>query len=212
MAVVIAAGLVTGMPAQVLLVVAVAWRWPVVAVPLVVAAMVRRRGRDGAGPAVRLVTVAAELRSGAGIRTALAAAVDDPDLARGLRRGRAWSELGAGLRSAFGPHGPAVLAAVGVLRRTGGSAARVFGELADEAIAEAELLGERRAAAAPVLAQGAVVGGVPLVVLAHGVVTGRLAEVAARGPVEMGLVAFGAGATVAGVLVVAAVLRREVRG
>lgn len=212
MAVLIAVGVAAGMPAPALLLTVAAWRWPVATAPLALAvAFLRDRGTDPAGPAVRLVTVAAELRSGAGIRSALASAVDDPELARGLARGRSWEELTPGLRAAFGPHGPAVLAAVGVLRRTGGSAARVFAELADEAIAEAELAGERRAAAAPVVAQGLVVGGLPLLVLVHGAVSGRFAEIAARGSLETWLVVSGAAATLAGLLTVGIVLRREVR-
>jgi hypothetical protein len=208
----IAAGIATGMPWAALLLTVAAWRWPFAAAPLALAlAFARHRGTDPAGPAVRLVTVAAELRSGAGIRSALAAAVDEPGLARGLARGRAWEELRPGLRVAFGPHGPSVLAAVGVLRRTGGSAARVFAELADDAIAEAELAGERRAAAAPVVAQGAVVGGLPLLVLVHGAVSGRFAEIAARGSLETWLVITGAAATLVGLLTVGVVLRREVR-
>lgn len=199
-------------PPVVLLLVLLAWVHPLVGpVAVVVLVGVRRARPTRTAPALRLVALASEVGAGGGIRDALAGAVDDPGLVRRLRLGRPWTELAADLRAAFGDHGAAVLAAVGVVRRTGGSAGPLFGELAEEALAEAELAGERRAAAAPVIAQGLVVGGVPLAVLAHGAVTGRLAEVAARGTLDAALVGFGALATVAGAAVVAGVLWRESR-
>ncbi len=112
--------------------------------------------------------VAAELRAGAGLRGALAAASQrTPDLALdGVRRlaeiGRPIEEVAAVLSKALPVHGRLAAAAVGAAGRSGGSVAGLFDRLALISVEDEELAKETRTAAVQGKLSALIVGGLPL--------------------------------------------------
>lgn len=158
-----------------------------------------------------LHAVAGELRSGSGLRGALAAAANrHPTLGLGgllrlLAAGRPLTEVSTQLAEGLPRHGRLAVAALRVASTTGGRTAAVFDGLALLAAEDDELARERRAATAQARASAAVVAGIPLGWVLVTVVSGRLPV---GSPVALGLSAVGLSLVLAGVAMVVWLLRR----
>lgn len=146
----------------------------------------RRRQPEAIDEVRFLSAIAADLRAGASVRSAIAAAASgesDPML-QTVRRlalaGAPFSEV-AGSLGNLPVNGRRVSAALRVVEEVGGRSAGVFAGLADRALAEADLARERRVLTTQVRMSAAVVGGLPLVSLLVGGV-GRIGTLAASGP------------------------------
>jgi Flp pilus assembly protein TadB len=184
-----------------------------------VASAMSRRGvpahRDGVEvEAVWCAAMAAELRAGASIRSALDAAADrvaDPGLSEIGRLARAGvpveqlaERIGAALPRVRHLAGPAVRIAA----EAGGAAAGVFGRLAVRSLEQIEAERERRVATAQVRLSAGVVASLPLVVVIGLLATGRAAALAAAGPVGVAALAVGLGLLSAGMGAVWVLSRR----
>lgn len=188
---------------------------PASAVATVALAVVAlRRGRDDAGAeGVFLHAVAAELRSGAVLRTALveaAARTPSLELDTWVRRASAGvhlATLGGPLGARLPTSGRSVAAAIEVLADSGGSAATVFSRLAAQADDARVLQRERRAAGAQARLSAAVVAVLPVPVLAWLLARGSLAALTAS---TSGVVVLTAGVALelVGVAATAVLLRR----
>lgn len=188
---------------------------PTAAVLLALAAVQTRRigaRSPRSSQAMILVHLASELRAGQSLRLALADVAERGPgmerIGRLARAGRPMSEIGGALARAMDPYGRMTAAALRVAAYTGGALAPVFDQLAAQVMAVDDLARERRAAMAPAVMQGVVVGGVPLVALAWMLATGRLLRTLAAGPVQAGLVVTGTLLVLAGSAAVAALVRR----
>jgi len=151
-------------------------------------------------------TIAADLRAGSSIRSALADAAagqDDPALVvvgRKAVTGEPLDEVGASLAE-LPINGPRAAAAVRVVALAGGRAADVFSRLADRAAEEAHLRRERRVLSAQSRLSAVVIGGLPVVVLVAGGWE-RARDLAASGSGGAALAGIGLGAQAVGSLVV----------
>ena len=201
-------------------------RWPEVAtilaalvvtpwltVPALVIAARSRRVDDGFARVAFLQGVAAELRAGASVRSALAAAsarTDTLDLAMVARlaeAGAPLSDVADRLESQFDDVGALVASAVDVGARSGGQMAPVFSTLASIATDRLELDREIRTSTAAVRASAYVVGGLPLLALAFGGLSGTLRQSLESGPAGVTLVGVGLALLVAGIGSMAMVAR-----
>ena len=128
---------------------------------LALAGLVTWRSRPGvSAPAVSFCdSVAAELRAGSSLRTAIAASAG-PAGAGGLAEAAAgvapYEELAAEARSAFPQIGPELELTIPALARTGSGGADLFDEIGSLALAEYEIGREVRIASAPARATAAV--------------------------------------------------------
>lgn len=164
--------------------------------------------------AVWCAAMAAELRAGASIRSALDAASDrvpDPELAEigrlakaGVPVERLAERIGAALPKVRHLAGPAVRIAA----EAGGAAAGVFGRLAVRSLEHTETERERRVATAQVRLSAWVVGSIPVVVIAALVATGRAAALVAAGPIGVGALIAGVALMLLGVAAVWTMSRR----
>jgi Flp pilus assembly protein TadB len=174
----------------------------------------RRRRQRPSDEAVVLSAVAAELRRGASVRTAIepaAARSAQVDLSAAVRLAEAGAPIervatafAAGLPDVGRLAGPALEAAA----TSGGRAAAIFARLADRASAHLELVAERRALTAQARLSAAVVGAIPCLVLGWMAVTGRLSAMLAAGPVAATVVGLGSVLMAGGLGVVALLTRR----
>lgn len=146
-----------------------------------------RRRRSIAIDEVRFLSaIAADLRAGASVRSAIAAAAageSDPMLQMVNRlalAGAPFSAVADNLGN-LPVNGRRVSAALQVVEEAGGRSANVFASLADRALAEADLARERRVLTTQVRMSAAVVGGLPLLSLLAGGAS-RLGTLAASGP------------------------------
>lgn len=213
-----AVGLATGAPvaATGLLAAALMAPLPTAAVLLVLAANEARHHRRIAGrtrEVMILITIASELRAGQSLRLALVSSAErDPTMAgasRSAMAGRPIGEVAEAMAEAMGRYGAMTGAALRVTARSGGALAPIFDELAAQVMALDDLHRERRAAMAPAVLQGAIVGGTPLVALVWMLVSGRLISLVQTGPVQAGLVVGGFVLVLAGSI---AVVTMAVRG
>lgn len=176
-----------------------------------------RRGRR-AGPdeeAAFLLALSAELSAGASLRSSLVSAGERSDrlpLRAATRAAAAGlpAPLVAGmLGDALAVNGRIAAAAWLLAAESGGPAAAVMQSLAVSAAREGELIRERRALTAQARASAWVVAGLPILVLAGSFASGRL-DIA--GDPALGVVvAVGLALQVAGVAVVATMVRRSER-
>jgi tight adherence protein B len=215
----LAAAVLAGVPWPVVALLALAHAAPWLALgvfAVVVTLAVRHRPpiASAADEASWLAALAAELRSGASLRTALSMvssvvpALPTSGLAR-LAEAGAPVERIADEAAAVLPHrGRAVGAALSVAGAAGGRVAVVFERLAADAWADVE--SGRAMAALTVQARLSawVVGGLPVVGLVILVVTGRLGAVLGSGSVAAFAMAVGVVLEVAGVAAVVAMVRR----
>jgi len=214
--VLIALGVLTGLPPPALVALVVA-RWqPILGLIALGAAAAFGRGNDPKAGAEQLflLAVAAELRAGASLRAALHAAalrapgLDTFMLRRRLVSGQPLEGVGDLLVEVMPRHGALTAAAVGVAAGTGGQIAGTFERLALLAAEEDELGREERSATAAPRVSALLVGGLPLAWLAWLATTGRFSAQFSGS----GLTAWMAGAGLAllavGFLVIWSLLRR----
>lgn len=217
-AVMLAFALLHSIPGLVIGVYVFAWSLPTVALPcwLVAAAFsIRHRGRKDNPALMTLIGLAAEMRAGQSLRTAMAAVAERDDRLTRVRRlalaGRPIDEIAPIMASTMGPHRRMVEAMFLVADRTGSATASGFEQLAAQAMSVDDLDRERRVAAAPVLLQAVMVGGIPLFVLGSMIVDGRLFSVLGGGGIEALLVGSGALLVCGGVVAVALIAWRSAR-
>ncbi len=177
-----------------------------------------RRRRRQLGPddeAAFLQALSAELTAGASLRSSLVTAGERNDR---LAVGGASRAAAAGLPApivarmlgdALAVHGRIVAAAWLLAAESGGPAATVMQSLAVRSAREGELIRERRALTAQARASAWVVAGLPFVVLAGSLVSGRLDV---GGDPALGfVVALGLGLQLTGIAVVVMMVRRSER-
>lgn len=164
-----------------------------------------------------LDALAAELRTGATWRLALAAAaarVPGLDLGRAVARsqaGLAAESVAPELARALPHLGRQAAAALRLVATSGAPAAAVFGALAEQAAQRAGEARERWAATAQARLSAALVGGAPAALAVVLLATGRARHALAAGGAAAGLLAVGLGLLVAGIGAVALMLRRASR-
>ena len=178
----------------------------------------RRRVRSGPSDEVALLNgLAAELRAGASLRMALVAGAErapDLELGRAVRAAAAglpMSEVAAGVEESLPGNGRLVAGALRLAASSGGRSAVVFEELALRAAEAGELSRERRARTAQARLSAMVVAGAPVVMVAVLLMTGKGQVLLEAGAVGHVIAAVGIGLIVAGLAVVAAVLRTAER-
>jgi len=215
----LAAAIVAGVDWRVVALAAVAAHQPwLVGVAAVVWAVVSRRRTSGrvsaAVEATFLSALASELRGGASLRSGLvdaAARVPDVDLGRAVRRARSGmpiERLAVDLSQALSHNGTVVSGAIRITSSTGAGAAETIDALADRAVFVADLERERRALTAQAKLSAAVVGGAPFVVAAGLLLSGRGGVLLSHGTMGVAVLGIGLGLELAGLAVVAVMLRR----
>jgi len=167
----------------------------------------RRPGLGGRRPEVMiLVRMAADVRAGETIRSALAnVAADVPALqaaARLATSGRPMDHVMAMAAGAFGAYGTLVSSAVRLASMAGAPLAPVVEELAAQLMRIDDIARERRAAMAPAILQAALVGGAPLVLATAWLVSGGLTDRIARSTPHAVVVIGGLGLVATGAVVV----------
>lgn len=219
-ALVIAAGMTGALPIIGVAATALTWVEPIFAAPVLLAAAVKALGNRN--PLSRhdlaagfLRTVAAELRAGRSLRSAVVGAANAvPELglervARAATAGRPLDEV-AGLLATGDGLGPAA-AALRVAARTGGSVVGVFDALTGEAVDEGALERERRTLTVQARLSVGLVGGFPVVVVGFQIANGEVVRLLRRGPLGAGILVVGAALLVAGMGTVWVMLRRAHR-
>lgn len=160
-----------------------------------------RRNRPVALDEVRfLSSVAADLRAGASVRSAIVvSAAGEPSLARARRLALAGAPLDQVAVAIEGMpvNGARAAAALRVVARAGGRSAEVFDGLADRAMEAVRLQQEQRALTTQVRFSAAVVGGLPFLSLLVGG-TGRIGTLIDAGSSGMLVAAIGIGMQAAG--------------
>lgn len=180
-----------------------------------VAAVVAVRDRVPAGDAepLFLAGVAAQLRAGASVRTAI---VDAARQAEGLTLERAtrlaaagapMAEVGEALDSALPMSGASVAMALRAGTASGGRLAAGLDALVETVFDKATLRHEVQAATASARASAWLIGGLPVVGAIGLVVSGRLGALAGLGPVGWGMALFGGGLVLAGAAAVVSMVR-----
>jgi Flp pilus assembly protein TadB len=177
-------------------------------------AMQRRRAAPpGSDEARYHAAAAAELRSGASLRLALAeASMRVPelalyDVARRIRTGVPVGAIAPEMARRMSTTGSLVGPALVVAGEAGGSAAHVFDRLAVRAADEGAAHRERHIATAQARLSAWVVGGLPLVAVAFAASTGRIAALLRVGTVGAVVLAVGLGLLAAGLAAVVFVVR-----
>jgi Flp pilus assembly protein TadB len=156
--------------------------------------------RSELDPAVGVVvSVAGDLRAGRPLRAIVASGSFGERLASVAGRGLPITAASTDWLSEFGPDAVLVQATLELAVDAGGPVAGTFDKLAVGMIEAERTRRDRRAAMAPAVAQAVVVGGVPLVMLAEMIVSGRWLELVARGTLTAALVIGGTFAVLLGV-------------
>jgi tight adherence protein B len=215
-----ALALLAGAPWQLVALLVLAVRLPVVFLAGVAGwTMWRRRRPADAGASAEadlLRGMAAELAAGASLRGALVAASDRAprlDLQRAVRLAEAGfpaGDVGAALRDALPHNGRLVAPAFRLAAETGGRASGIMTTLAARADDIGTLARERRALTAQARLSAWIVGGAPLLVLGALAAAGRLGPLAAD-PAGRIVLVLGIAFEGAGVAAVAVMLRRAGR-
>ena len=155
-----------------------------------------------------IVAIGSELRSGAPLRSILAQGALGPEIASRARAGGALAGLDEDLRGRFGADAPLVAASLRMATVDGGPAADVFDSLASAMLDVTRTRRERRAAMAPAVLQATVVGGAPMLALAHLAASGRLEEMLSAGGAEAATVLVGLCLTLIGTVTIVAMAVR----
>ena len=173
---------------------------------VVLARDARHARRSGGAEVLVLVRLAAELRAGATLRSAVVHIADSnealAEAAALAGAGRPMRQVVQAAAPAMGRYAGITVSALRIAAETGGSIVPVVEQLVTEVMALDELARERRAAMAPVLLQSVIVGGIPLVTLLAMTLSGKLLSLAARGPWHAGMVLVGGALVVVGSSVV----------
>ncbi len=213
----LAAAMVAGAPPATVAALALALfrpGWLLVGAALGAGVGVRRRaGRDDDAGAMLFRAMAAELRAGATLRAALeagAATVPGVDL-RSARRvaqsGASMDEVAAELSTALPSDGRLAGAALRLVAGSGGRAASVLDQLAAQAASRAALAREQRALTAQARLSALLVGAGPALLGVVLLAGGRGRDLAAAGSLGLGVLGVGLALQIAGLIVVAAILR-----
>lgn len=219
-ALVLAAGMIGALPIVGAIGAALTWVEPTVAAPVIFAAAVKAWGNRNRRSQHDLVagflrTVAAELRAGRSLRSAVVGAASAvPELgldrvARSAAAGRPLDEV-AGLMAIRDGLGPAA-AALRVAARTGGSVVGVFDILTGEAVDEGALERERRTLTVQARLSVGLVGGFPIAVVGFQIVSGEAARLLHLGPIGAGILVAGSVLLLTGLGTVWLMLRRARR-
>lgn len=161
--------------------------------------------------------MAAELRSGASLRSALAEAahrVPQIELDRPVRfaaAGMQMTEIAEAIELQLPENGRLAAAAFRLSDWSGARVADTFDGLAERAAATAELARERRAATAQARLSALIVGVAPLAFTVLLVATGRSAGLVAHGGLGWLVLGVGLGLEMLGLIAVAAIVRRAER-
>lgn len=161
--------------------------------------------------------MAAELRSGASLRSALAEAahrVPQIELDRPVRfaaAGMQMTEIAESIELQLPENGRLAAAAFRLSDWSGARVADTFDGLAERAAATAELARERRAATAQARLSALIVGVAPLAFTVLLVATGRSAGLVAHGGLGWLVLGVGLGLEMLGLIAVAAIVRRAER-
>lgn len=216
--VVLAGALAAGVPLVEVGALAALWLFPPWPIAVVVAALaiLQRRPRDQTpDPEVAFLHgVAAELRSGASPRLALAAArsrspeLDVDSAVRLAIAGQATSAVASELRRGLPLMGRHAAAAFRLSAGAGARAARVFETLAQRAEQLIEQRREQRVLVAQARLSAAVVAGVPLCLVVLLAYSGRLSAVHLGEPAGLTVAAAGAALLTTGIATVAWMSRR----
>ena len=222
-AVFLAGGLVAGVPPVIIAIAALAAVEPRLvlagaAIWGVVAAFRRRRVRVVPDDEATLFrAMAAELRSGASLRSALAEAahrVPQIELERPVRlaaAGTSMADVAGSVEERLPANGRLAAAAFRLSDWSGARVADTFEGLAERAAATAELARERKAATAQARLSALIVGVAPFVFTVLLVVTGRGAGLVSHGAVGWLVLGIGLGLEVFGLTIVAAIVWRAER-
>lgn len=222
-AVVLAAGLVVGVPPLIVAVAAVAAIEPrlvlVMAAVWGIVSLVRRRAARVTpdDEATFFRSLAAELRSGASLRAALdpaASRVPSMSLARPIRLAEAglpMADIAEAVQGRFPENGVLAAAAFRLSDWSGARVADAFDDLADRATGAAEMARERRAATAQARLSAVIVGVAPLAFTALLLATGRGSGFMSHG--QLGWIVLGIGLVLEtlGLAIVAVIVRRAER-
>lgn len=222
MAAILAFGVLTGLPWLVVAILALGLWQPwlglaALAILTVAAAGRRPAALGGHDEAVFHAAVAAELRAGASLRTAIVnATARIPGLShtaavRCATIGWPLETVASELATKLVVTGRLLVPAIAVAAAAGGRAAGVFDRLSLRAADEAALHHEIRVATAHARMSAAVVGGLPLVALAFGGVTGRLTALLDAGGSGVVVLVVGLALVTAGLAVVAGMVWRHRR-
>jgi Flp pilus assembly protein TadB len=175
------------------------------------------RSRSGltstrSGAALTLVRLSAELAAGVTPREAMISIGEDvaglEGMVRLARAGRPLGELAAAIEEGLDSYGRVTAAALRMAAVSGGQLAPVIDRLAAEVLSLDDLRRERRAAVAPAMLQAAILAIGPFGVVAWMLVSGRLLQMFAAGPVHATLVLAGMVLVIAGVAAVVWIARR----
>jgi Flp pilus assembly protein TadB len=179
-----------------------------------------RRGATSVTPddeATLFRAMAAELRSGASLRSALAEAahrVPQIELDRPVRfaaAGMQMTEIAEAIELQLPENGRLAAAAFRLSDWSGARVADTFDGLAERAAATAELARERRAATTQARLSALIVGVAPLAFTVLLVATGRSAGLVAHGGLGWLVLGVGLGLEMLGLIAVAAIVRRAER-
>lgn len=213
----VAAGLAGGVPVVVLAALAIGIGAPKIAAPLALAGIVhglRSQRGTASDETVFLQAVAAELRSGAGLRVALAEAAGRVPgmrldaVARAAWAGHPISEVAGALGARLPRFGHLASAAIRVGAHTGGRLADTFDGLALIAADDVELAGERRAATADARLSAWIVGGIPFAYLVYALASGRVTALVRFGAVGWMVLTVGSALLLTGVTAIVVMVRR----
>ncbi len=222
-AVLLAGGLALGVPPVIIAIAAVAAIEPRLvlvgaAIWGVVAAVQRRSPRVTPDSEATLFrAMAAELRSGASLRSALAEAahrVPQIQLGRPVRyaeAGMQMAEIAEAVETQLPENGRLAAAAFRLSDWSGARVADTFDRLAERAAATAELARERRAATAQARLSAVIVGVAPLVFTVLLMATGRGAGLLEHGSLGWLVLGVGLGFETVGLVTVAVIVRRAER-
>lgn len=184
----------------------------------VVAAVRRRRVRiTPDAEATYFRALAAELRAGASLRSALGDAahrVPGLSLGRAVRFAQAggpMSEIADTIEDRFPENGRLAAAAFRISDWSGARVADTFDGLAERAAGVAELARERRAATVQARLSAVVVGAAPVVFALLLIATGRGSGLVGHGTIGMIVLGIGFALEICGMVIVAMIVRRAER-
>ena len=167
---------------------------------LVAASNLRSARDQQVDPSVgRIVALAGDLRAGKPLRAAVSSGVLGERLATLAASGRPIRAPLDALVPTFGQDALLVQATLDMALEGGGPVADAFDRLAADMIESERTRRERRAALAPAVAQALVVGGIPVMILATMLVTGRWLALLSAGTASAAIVGFGTLSIIGGI-------------
>ena len=203
-----------GAPLASVLLTGLTWSYPLAGGAVVAGLLVMDRvriGRDADRRELELLDIAAQLRAGRTLREVMSGDTAAPAAARLALAGRPMSLVVEARWGGDQQLGPLLGPALTMVSNHGGPAAPVFESAAGMLLDDAVVRREVRMASAGPLAQGLLVGGVPMVALAGSLLSGSFAERVEAGGVGAAVSIGGAGLSILGVATIALLTRRALR-